>query len=98
MKINLSSAVKVKNVAAMSRNCYKRLNHVRLLNTRKERSDSSHSKRRKSAPATKRGEEVGVDSQISVMMGHLDGERSLGVSFAEIEESVVELFVRRELT
>ena len=28
-----NSAVKVKNVAAVSRNCYKRLNHVRLLNT-----------------------------------------------------------------
>ena len=50
------------------------------------------------SPATRRGEEEGVDSQVSVMMGHLDGERSLGVSCAEIEESVVEPFVRREVT
>ena len=40
----------------------------------------------------------GVDSLVSVMMGHQGGERSLEVSFAGIEESDAELSVRRKLT
>ena len=44
------------------------------------------------------GVKTGVDSLISVMMGHRDGERRLKVSFAGSGESDVELSVHRELT
>ena len=40
----------------------------------------------------------GVVSLVSVMMGHQDGERSLELSFAGIEESDAELSVYRGLT
>ena len=44
-----------------------------------------------SSSRTRRGKDKGVDSQVSIMKGRQDGERSLEVSFAENEESVAEL-------
>ena len=61
------------------------------------RSDSSHSKKKESSPATRRGEDKGGDSQVSVMRGHVDNEKRLETSSAGPEDSGAEPFFQSEV-